>query len=455
MKKVLALLLALCMVFALVACGGGSSTPAPADDSGKQDTTPAAPDEGKKDDAPAPDEGTPADEGTDTVVTPHMNEDGSRNLDMIGYFDLDFDYASGPSYKIAYVAQSATVLYQQTAAAVETWAPRFNMQWLGFTSAENDNDMFMTQVQVLLDQGVDILLLDPDTTIYPAVANLLADYPEVQWMGNMGIPRDGSTGDGVPAGGQLLKNFAGKDYYGAGVLCGQKLYDWLNETYPDAARSEVGIILMNYSTSPQLVERYQGCYDKVIELMGEENVFPVDLVSYGLGVQAGIDGASPVISTNDNIKYWLVFGLVDDPAQGAASVISTAGLTDTSCCIAIGGAGLQTQCDAGQFDSFRFAYFTSYFMSVEPMMGAMYAFKRGFCTEDEIWPSWVKTNDHGGEGRTLSTLYIPAIWIGQNDYFEFLEWVDLYSGGNYYDYDAQVTLDMYDPYPDVPDGWLG
>ena len=94
-------------------------------------------------------------------------------------------------------------------------------------------------------------------------------------------------------------------------------------------------------------------------------------------------------------------------------------------------------------------------MSVEPMMGAMYAFKRGFCTEDEIWPSWVKKNDHGGEGRTLSTLYIPAIWIGQNDYFQFLEWVDLYSGGNYYDYDAQVTLDMYDPYPDVPDGWLG
>ena len=38
----------------------------------------------------------------------NMNEDGSRNLDMIGYYDLDFDYASGPSYKIAYVAQSAT-----------------------------------------------------------------------------------------------------------------------------------------------------------------------------------------------------------------------------------------------------------------------------------------------------------------------------------------------------------
>ena len=93
-------------------------------------------------------------------------------------------------------------------------------------------------------------------------------------------------------------------------------------------------------------------------------------------------------------------------------------------------------------------------MSVEPMMGAMYAFKRGWCTEDEIWPSWVKKNDHGGEGHTFGSLYIPAIWIGQNDYFDFLEWVDLYSGGDYYHYDSDVTIDAYDPYPEVPEGWL-
>lgn len=446
MKKFLALLLALLMVCSLFACGDKAGS----DDTDKDNNTPPANTDGDKTDDNSGDTGD-----ADAAVTPHMNDDGSMNLDMIGYWDSSFDYASGPSYKICYMASDASVLYQQSADAVETWAPRFNMEWQGFVSSNGDSDLFLTNLQTYLDQGVDIFLLDPDNTIFPAVEEIFQSYPDAVYMGNMGTPRDGASGEGIPSGGNMLHPFAGKDYYGAGVLCGQKLYDWRTETYPDAKPEEVGAIFITFSSSPQLHLRYQGAWDKYTELAGSDNnCFTADAITFGLGVQAGMDATSPIITTNSDIKYWLVFGLVDDLAQGTAAVIDQVNLTDTSCCVAIGGAGLQTQCDAGQYDSFRYAYFTSYFMAVEPMMGAMYAFKRGWCTEDEIWPSWVKKNDHGGEGHTFGSLYIPAIWIGQNDYFDFLEWVDLYSGGDYYHYDSDVTIDAYDPYPEVPEGWL-
>lgn len=443
MKKLLALILALLMVFSLFACGSK--------DDGKANDDPS--------NTPLTDGDKSPDDSDNTAdsaeATPHMNEDGSMNLDMIGYWDSDYDYASGPSYKICYMSSDASVLYQQSADAVQTWCKRFNYDWQGFVSSNGDSDLFMTNLQTYLDQGVEVFLLDPDSTIFPSIDEVFQNYPDAVYMGNMGTPRDGTSGDGVPSGGEMLRPFAGKDYYGAGVLCGQKLYDWLKENYPDAPAEEIGAIFVTFSVNPQLQARYQGAYDKYTELMGsEDNCYTADAISFGLSVQAGIDASSPIITTNTDIKHWLVFGLIDDIAQGAATVIDQVDLTDNSCCVAIGGAGLQTQCDAGQFDSFRYAYFTSYFMAVEPMMGAMYAFKRGWCTEDEIWPSWVKESDHGGEGHSYGSLYIPAIWIGQNDYFDFLEWVDLYCGGDYYNYESNVAIDAYDPYPAVPEGWL-
>ena len=85
----------------------------------------------------------------------------------------------------------------------------------------------------------------------------------------------------------------------------------------------------------------------------------------------------------------------------------------------------------------------------------MYAFKRGWCTENTVFPSWVKTHDHGGEGKSLPYVYVPAMWIGQEDYHKILAWVDLYAGVDYYNYDdVEVSLDDFNPYPEIPEGWI-
>ena len=178
MKKIIALLLALVMVFALVACGGGSSDTKPADDSGKKDEAKPADDSGKSDT-------TPVNPNAEVEVDsskpyPHANEDGTPNLDKIAHFDYEYDYSQNPKFKTTYVASSAYFLYQAAADAIEAWCPSFNLEWMGFKfNQDGDANSYMTILQQVLDDGAQILIVDPDATIYPTVVKMIEQYPDV------------------------------------------------------------------------------------------------------------------------------------------------------------------------------------------------------------------------------------------------------------------------------------
>lgn len=451
MKKVLALLLALVMVFSLVACGGGDDSKT-SDNGGNTDVQTPADNGGDDANTPGDDDngGAPA----VTVATPNANEDGTPNLDRIAYYDPNYDYSQNEQFSFSYHAFDAGVLYQQSAYAYEHWCKIFNLKWDGFVAANDDSDMFMTNLQTYLDQGTQSFVLDPDLTTYPAIYDLLSNYPDVKWMSQMGCPRD----DGFM--GEMLNNFVGFDYKDMGVQSTDKLIEWLNATHPgvDIKSGEVGFLTLTLEASPALHDRVVGAHERWIELGGsEDNYYEVDTASYGLTLQGGIDASSPVLSTNTQYKYWLIFGLIDDLAQGAASVITTMGLTDNACVACVGGPGLQVQFDGGQFDSFRYAYFTPNLAYAEPILGCIYAELNGWATAETIWPSWVKASDHGGDGHTYSQLYLPSYWIDKDNYQEIMEWSDTYSGANFYNYDVTVTADAFssqvDP-ADAPAGWL-
>ncbi len=440
MKKFLALLLALLMVFSLVACGGSTT-----DDKGDSDAN-------KNTDT---DTDGGDDSSTVTGATPNMNEDGTPNLDKIAHYDASYDYSQNKQFTFCYMAWNADILYQQSADAFEHWASKYNLKWQDFISANNDGDMFMTNLQTYLDQGCEMFVMDPDITIFPAIANVMADYPDVVYMSQMGQARDGVATDEHPDG-ELLTCFVGFDYYGAGQLCGEKLIEWKEETYPDVPWSDFGFISYTLSYSPPLHERCLGCKEVFMGIEGvtEDQYFEIDVSSYGMTLQGAIDGATPVLSTNDQYKYWLIFGLIDDLAMGAATVVDQMGLTETSCINCIGGPGLQTQLDAGQHTAFRYAYATPNLLYAEPIVGALYAFKMGWATPDTLWPSWVKASDHGGEGHSYANLLLPSWWIDESNYQHFYAWADLYSGNDYYGYSQEgVSIDDYSPFIDVPEGW--
>ena len=433
MKKALALLLALLMVISLVACGSKT------DDAKEPDSTPSG-----SDTTPAGDDNTGDETPAVTGATPHMNEDGTPNLDMIALWDRDYDYTQNEKFKVMYLAQSASALYQMAADAYEHWTPKFNCEWAGFQSSESDADMYMTLLQTNIDQGVRGFVLDPDNQIFPAVVELIDQYPEVQWMSQMSPPRDGQTGDDLPVGGNMIHPYVGFDNYQVGVSQVAYLVNWKNENLPDVSWDDIGVGCYTFSVSPPLAEREIGARDS-FEKAGAnmDNYYAFDCVSGGLTMQSAVDQFTPVVTQRSDLKYWIVVGLIDDFAQGCASVLDQVGLTENSCVTAFGGAGWIKQTDAGQKDAFRAAEFTANNIYSEPILGAVYAFLMGWATPDTIWPSWVKENDHGADGHTYSQVLVPTFWLEPDTYQAYLEWTDWYAGADAYDYDVTFTEDQF------------
>ena len=446
MKKILAIILALVLLFALVACGNGgggdANSQAPVGDSqapAGDSQAPASNSQAPASNSPAPASNSPApgvipelppEEERSTY--PNANPDGSINLDTIAHFDPNYDYTQNPRWKFAYLSQDGGPLYQTAASSFEHWAPFFNMEWLGFISANGDTDLFMTQLQNLIDQGVNAVIVDPDNTIMQTVVNLLNRYPEVAWMNRMSPARDGM--EGTPyIGGNLINNYVGFDNFDAGVQQTLKTIEWLEDNYPDAPKEEVGLLVMAFSVSAPLQERVIGAQQTWEEWGGlPDNIFIADTVATGLNLQGGIDAAGPVISMNSRIKHWLVVGNVDDIAQGASSIISQQGLEETSIVVTFGGSSLLTQWDGGQYDAFRYGLFAGPLMYSEPLTGAVCAYLNGWATPNTLWPSWVKWDDHGIDGNTYSQFRLPTAWISAENYKHFLGWTDIYANANQY-----------------------
>jgi ABC-type sugar transport system substrate-binding protein len=431
MKKILALALVLVLAVGLCACGGsGSQTPAA--------TTGGDTQQGS---APAP--------AANGKAFPNCNADGSINLDTIAHYDAEYDYTQNEKFKVMYISQAGTVLYQQSADAYEHWAPYFNMEWAGFVSADGDSDMFMTQLNNYIDQGVRGFILDPDSTTFPAVLSILEDHPEVAWMSQMSPPRDGEAGDGIPDGGNMINNYVGFDNVDSGRQVTKRLVQWKNETYPDVPWSEVGFLMFDYSVSPALHERSIGSKEVFLDAGGSEDMFfTADCVSTGFSMQGGLDAAGPIISSHPEIKYWLCNGLFDDLAQAGASLFDQQGLTDNCAVGVFGGSALIQQWDAGQQDSFRFAVYTAQTLYAEPIIGAVYAYLMGWATPDSIWPSWINNHDHGVDGHTYSQLRLPTVSLEYDDYKHYLKWTDMYTKADVYkDYPSDgITIDDFSPF---------
>ena len=465
MKKVIAVLIALLMVFTLFACGGAGGDTKPsgggdAQPSGGGDAQPsgggdAQPSGGDAEPSGGDAEPSGGDAEPAAAATPNMNADGSINLDKVAHYDPTYDYSQNPRFKMCYCAFSADVGYQQTADAYEAWCDAFNLEWSGFVSANNDSETFLTQLQLYLDQGIDIFVMDPDITIFPRIVEILKDYPDAQWMSMLGPARDWIPNE-YRQSGELLHPFCGFDYKDGGALCAENLVEWKEATYPDVPWSEFGFAAFTLSTSPPLAERETGVREVWTGLEGvkEEQYFAIDVASLGLTMQAGMDGLAPIIAANSQYKYWLVYGLIDDLAIGAANVLENANLTATSCVNCAGGPGLQTQLDAGQHTAYRYCYSLPSMLYAEPVLGACYAWKMGWATPDTLWPSWVKATDHGGEGHSYGFMLLPSYFIDESNYKQFYAWTDMYTGTDYYGYSKEgVSIDDWSPFMDVPEGY--
>jgi ABC-type sugar transport system substrate-binding protein len=386
MKKVMAILIATLMVFSLFAC---SSTPA--------STSPSA--SASASTAPS----------GDTSASPSA----AGNVE-VGFFDSSVDYTKNTKYKVAYMYSGTSVLYDMFSKAFEGWAKRMNVDYNSFSAT--DADQFLTTIQTYADQGYNGLLLDPDSTTYPAVVSLMKDV-KLPWMGCMSGAYDDS--------GKLVHPAVGFDNVGFGHDMFQWCIDYAKKNWPDATPENTGGIFVGYSVVPLLEQRHTGAHDAFIAAgYKESNFFFADGVTGDMTAQTGYNLSATIMASNPNIKYWIGCGFFDDYTDGIVRAAADAGKSDTTVCSTAGGSALINHWDAGETSSWKSAIFTDQRLYAEPIFCGLYAMMSGQATAETLWPEWV---DHS-KGETYANLQLPSTTITQDMYKDYLSFVDKYTG---------------------------
>lgn len=435
MKKFLAIILALLMSLTLVACSSTTETQL-SDDPSASPSEAAA-----KTDAPA----------TPSITQANTGKTGNQPLDKVGFFDPDFDYASGTKYKVQYMVSVTGPLYDMFNSAFAFWAEKMNIEYGALWASGGDNDAFLNNLTTFINQGVDGFLLDPEETVLPRIVEI-TEEAGVEWMGCMSPPRNVED-----AASPLIHPSVGFDHVWFGQQMALKLLDYKNTAWADVDMIDVGYISVDYSLSGVLHDREVGAeevWDAQTNL--PDNFFIADTTTTGPTMDGANTSVTAILSAETKYTHWLISAMFDDAAMGAASAIDAMGLTDNACIVTIGGTSLQRQWDTGQNDAWKFAMFTPQTIYGEPIIGALYAFMSGQATPETIWPSWVNASDHGTANDTYASLLLPSYWMDHDNYKQLLEWSDVYAGASEFDYDATgITRETFNARMDIPAAYAG
>ena len=265
MKKILAILLALVMVFSLAACGGGDD----------KDTS----------DAGNSSNNTSSDANTNSDSSDNGGDSsGDASLragDGCGFYNADYDYSANEKYKFCYMVVATNFLYEEFGRSFERWGNLLNMEYTGLFSANGDSDLFVTTIETYATQGYDGLIVDPDTQTWARVSEVCAETG-LAWMPAMSTP--------VDIDGNVVHPCVGFDNIQFGADMAEETISYAKEHDGVTDLSKVGWISVDFSASELIHERTTGAEEYLKENYPEVQFFWADCVAEG---QAGMtaDGA--------------------------------------------------------------------------------------------------------------------------------------------------------------------
>lgn len=396
MKKALTLTLALSVIFVLFACGGKpAETPSPS--------------------APA--------ETTDSMTSEAPASEAPRAALEKGFFDPSIDYIAAGRYQVAYIHTGVSVMYDMLSDAFKAWADKLNVEFNSFTAS--DDDQFLATVQSYCDQSYDGLILDPTPAAYPAAAELLSRN-NMPWMSGMAPAYDENM--------KLLHPAVGYDDHALGYDMYTWCIDYAKSTWPDATPENTGGIFIGYADLQLPELRRTGAYDAWLgNGYKEGSFFFLDGAAGDMTAQTAYNLAAPVMDANSKLKYWIGCGFFDDYSVGIARAAADAGKAGTAVCSTAGGTALISLWDAGGTGALKSAVCIEPRLYTEPIFCGLYAMITGRVTPASLWPEWIDRS----AGQTYADLRLPAVTITQDNYKDYLAFVDTYT-----------ELDAY-PYPET------
>ncbi len=198
-----------------------------------------------------------------------------------------------------------------------------------YMDAGLDGARYMEMLDNAITQQVDgVLTCTPDQNLSKAAVTKLKEA---------GIPVIACDDALQDENGNRLAPWVGIDAYNIGKNVGEWSVNYIKKNNllddPDFA-----VMLLTADTVSSCVPRTQGQYETIVKafptLESSKRIFRAD---HDTTAAKGNEAASTVLAGNPQIKKWLVLGVSDDGAQGAARAIEAVGLQDGSMCVGLGG----------------------------------------------------------------------------------------------------------------------
>ncbi len=312
MKKWIALLLALVMVFAVTACANNASTPAAATDEAPAAAeapaaetpaaeTPAAPAEGEalsEEDAEAAREaGTLASD----PLTGYEYSDASELWYYSNYPNYK-DFNADGAVKVAFVCKFSGGWFTPKANSLGETVKAAGYEYL-FIDANSDEQAWLDGIQNVINQDFDIVVMTPvNTALLPDAMAMLQDA---------GIAYLTTDDPGADAYGFYSPHYGLDDYYlfyETGKLAAQKIQD---ENFLDGVNDDYSNFLFVIADSPAVEaihKRSQAYYDAITEVLPgipDDRILWLDC---GAGLTDDIENKlAPTLQANKGtVDKWII-----------------------------------------------------------------------------------------------------------------------------------------------------
>ncbi len=308
MKKTVAIVLALLMVFTLFAC----SQTADADSESPSASAPASPEPSS---APVSQE-------------PSSEEPAATSSDSGGFVipTVDFKAPTDPfsrdTYKIVNLNIFQTPFSAFMDECYEQLGEKLNYTYTNLSS-NGDIDNFMTNIETCAAQDYDGMIIQGDFTTQDRIFDIVAENDVTYIPGLSPF---------VDADNNYVMTSVVMDSYDLGGDAVQFMVDNFGK-YADGSLdfSEIGFITITFSTVTDLNARVDGALARYTELfpdLVETNYYACDTVNAGTNAvtaQAAYDPVAATISAHPEMKGWIVFGSIEDFAAGSARALEELG----------------------------------------------------------------------------------------------------------------------------------
>jgi ABC-type sugar transport system substrate-binding protein len=405
MKKVIASVMAILMLAALCACQTNV------------ETQPSAPTEASS--AASPSESTAASPSEGTAASPEDNQQAQSSITEKSM--VDFEYTADPfsrdTYKMAYIMVFTSAYTSAMANCFELLGEKLNY---GFSSFEagGDNDKFLNLVEMAAGQGYDGLVIEGQTSTMDRIFEIMADYPDVQYIPGLSPFNDEE--------GLYYRPSVVVDSYNRGGAAVQyAIDDYKTYTNNDVDMADIGYATLNYSVITDFNYRVAGAFDKYKELypdLVETNYFNVDAASETTPItaDAAINQLTPVLAANRQFKGWIIYGCIENYGDGASLALETAGLDGVSVVVSDSAAMLIEKWNDGYDGCWVAGADTPQIQWADGIACGLLQLIEGTQTPETLWA------DKRAEGQNFTVIHLPYTVVNKDNAADYTQFMNTY-----------------------------